>query len=102
MALLHWLAEAGWRDLTACHLDHGLRGAARKSHARFVEKLARNHGVRFVSRTANVKAIARKKKISVEAAGREARYEFFADVARETGCTRVLWVITPMIWWKLS
>ena len=89
VALLHWLVEAGWRNLTVCHLDHGLRGAASKGDARFVQKVSGNLGLRFVSRTANVKAIAREKKISVEAAGREARYEFFADVARETACTRV-------------
>jgi tRNA(Ile)-lysidine synthase len=89
VALLHCLLEAGYRDLTVCHVDHGLRGAAGKGDARFVQELAGKHSLRFVSRTANVKAIARKKKISIEAAGRDARYEFFADVARETGCSQV-------------
>lgn len=89
VALLHWLVGAGYRDLTVCHVDHGLRGAAGKNDARFVQELARKHRLRFVSRTANVKAIARRKKISIEAAGREARYEFFAEVARGTGGSQV-------------
>jgi tRNA(Ile)-lysidine synthase len=89
VALLHWLVGAGYRNLTVCHVDHGLRGAASKRDARFVEELAREHGLPFVLRLANVKAIAKKRKISVEAAGREARYEFFADLARETGCSQV-------------
>jgi tRNA(Ile)-lysidine synthase len=89
VALLHWLMEAGWRDLTVCHLDHGLRGAASKADARFVQTLAKNLGLAFASRTIRVKTIARKKRISLEAAGREGRYEFFADVAREKGCPRI-------------
>jgi tRNA(Ile)-lysidine synthase len=89
VALLHWLVGAGYRNLTVCHLDHGLRGAASKRDARFVEELATKHNLRFVSRAVNVKAMARKKKVSVEAAGREARYQFFADVARDMGCSRV-------------
>ena len=40
VALLHWLLDQGYRKLIVCHFEHGLRGRAGKSDARFVERLA--------------------------------------------------------------
>src|SRR4051794_18238901 len=47
VALLHWLLEAGYRNLVVCHLNHQLRGAASRADARFVEQLAARHRVEF-------------------------------------------------------
>src|SRR5207237_1885976 len=39
--------------------------------------------------TANVRALAAKKKISIETAAREARYKFFAETARHRKCKTI-------------
>ena len=47
-----------------------------------MEKLAAKYGVNFELGAANVRALAKKKKMSIETAAREARYSFFAKVAK--------------------
>ena len=82
IALLHWLHECGYRKLIVCHLNHQLRGRSSDADARFVEKLAVKYDVALEMGSVNVRALAAKQKISIEAAGREARYKFFAQVAK--------------------
>jgi tRNA(Ile)-lysidine synthase len=81
VALLHWLSDCGYKNLICCHLNHQLRGRASDADARFVEKLAAKYDVDLVVGLANVRALASKQKLSIEAAAREARYKFFAQVA---------------------
>ncbi|MEY2544239.1 MAG: tRNA(Ile)-lysidine synthase, partial [Verrucomicrobiota bacterium] len=83
IALLHWLHECGYRKLIVCHLNHQLRGRSSDADARFVEKLAANYDVDLEMGSADVRALAAKQKISIEAAAREARYKFFAHVAKQ-------------------
>ena len=86
VALLHWLTNLGYKKLTVCHLNHQLRGRSSTADARFVEKLAGRYGVDFELGSANVRAIAKKKKNSIETAAREARYTFFAKTAKRHRC----------------
>ncbi len=86
VALLHGLAAAGYRRLIVCHLDHGLRGRKSRADARFVERLAGKMGLPVEIGRVDVKALAKTKKLSLETAAREARYEFFADAARRHRC----------------
>lgn len=86
VALLHLLLEAGYKRLIVCHLDHRLRGRASHADAAFVEKLAKRHGLEIVTGTADVSGISKKRRISIETAAREARYEFFAVTARRKKC----------------
>jgi tRNA(Ile)-lysidine synthase len=86
VALLHWLAEQGFKRLTVCHLDHGLRGRASRADAKFVARLAKKYALNFVSERADVAAIAKEKRISIETAAREARYAFFAQTAKREKC----------------
>ena len=85
VALLHWLMDAGYKRLVVCHLNHQLRGASSDADARFVEKLAAKYQTDFKVGSANVRALAKQKKMSIETAAREARYAFFAQTA---GCRR--------------
>lgn len=89
VALLDALLDAGYKNLTVCHLNHQLRAKASDADARFVQKLAARCDVRFASRGENVGALAKKKKLSIESAGREARYKFFAGVAKRTRCRTI-------------
>jgi tRNA(Ile)-lysidine synthase len=83
IALLHWLHECGYRKLIVCHLNHQLRGRSSDADARFVKKLAANYDVDLEMGSANVRALAAKQKISIETAARDARYKFFAQVAKQ-------------------
>jgi len=86
VALLHWLLECGYRNLVVCHLDHKLRGKAGRADAASVRQLAKRRKLEVEIDSADVKALARKSKQSIETAGRTARYEFFAQVARRRRC----------------
>lgn len=115
VALLDLLIQSGYTNLTVCHLNHQLRGRVSDADARFVEKLVARYqkqivgqarrlpSIKFRKRSArpptahvecelgkaNVRALAKKKKLSIETAGREARYRFFADVAKHARCRTI-------------
>jgi len=83
VALLNLLVERGYKKLIVCHLNHQLRGRSSDADARFVEKLAAQYDVDLEMRSTNARALAAKQKISIETAAREARYKFFAQVAKQ-------------------
>jgi tRNA(Ile)-lysidine synthase len=116
VVLLHWLISLGYRNLVVCHLNHRLRGRSSDADARFVRKLVARHeancvgqalrlpGVRRGKRSArattaahldfelgsvNVHAITKRRKMSIETAAREARYAFFAKVAKRHRCHKI-------------
>jgi tRNA(Ile)-lysidine synthase len=110
VVLLHWLVNLGYEKLIVCHLNHQLRGRMSDADARFVQKAVERYNQEFVGQAlrlpssrigkrsarhttrmadfdfelgaVNVRALAAKKKISIETAAREARYKFFAETAR--------------------
>ena len=89
VALLHWLVNLGYKKLIVCHLNHQLRGRSSDADARFVEKLAAKYRADFELGAANVRALAEKKKMSLETAAREARYSFFAKAAKRYRCSTI-------------
>jgi len=88
-ALLHWLVDLGYKKLIICHLNHQLRGKSSNADARFVEKLAAKYDVDLAIESVNIRALAAKKKMSIETAARTARYSFFAKVANRRGCRTI-------------
>jgi len=112
VALLHWLISLGYERLIGCHLNHQLRGRSGDADARFVNRLVERYneqalslpcnrtgkrsahptttgGIEFESGSANVRALGKQKKMSIEAAAREARYAFFAETARRRNCRTI-------------
>ena len=81
VALLHGLVTAGYQRLVVCHLDHGIRGVSAQADARFVQRLAESLKLAAVCERADVPALAKREKLSLETAARRARYEFFAAAA---------------------
>ena len=77
--LLDLFLTSGRRDLIVCHLDHGWRGAASEADAAFVAELANQADLPLFRRKLSGPAPAG---ISLEAAGRAARLELFADAAK--------------------
>ena len=116
VALLHWLISLGYKDLTVCHLNHRLRGRSSDADARFVKRLLERYNqelagnalrlpgartgkrnarratacrIQFEVASANIRALGKKQKMSVETAAREARYAFFAETARRRNCRTI-------------
>jgi tRNA(Ile)-lysidine synthase len=90
VALLHLLTDNGYRRLVVCHLDHQLRGRASTADAKFVKTLAMKLKLECEIGRTGVAALAKQTKQSIETAGRNARYEFFARIARRRRCPTVL------------
>ena len=88
IALLHWLHAHGFKKLIAVHLDHRLR-AESGDDAMFVKKFAASLGIECITATADVAALAKKERLSIETAARRARHEFFARIAIERACPRI-------------
>jgi tRNA(Ile)-lysidine synthase len=89
VALLHWLVNLGYKKLVVCHLNHQLRGRSSDADARFVKKLAEKYQLDFELGSANVPALAKEKKWSIETAARDSRYLFFAKVAKRRRCETI-------------
>jgi len=95
IALLHWLIGLGYQRLIVCHLNHRLRGPSSDADAQFVKRLVERHkrglagNIRFELGAANIRALAKKQRLSVETAARKARYAFFAKTARRRNCSMI-------------
>jgi len=89
VALLHWLVECGYNKLIVCHLNHRLRGRSSRADAIFVQKLAAKYDVGLALGAIDVRALAMRTKQSIETAARDARYKFFAQVARRRRCRTI-------------
>jgi tRNA(Ile)-lysidine synthase len=90
-ALLHLLLARVERlslRLGVGHLDHGLRPESSRE-ALAVERLAGELGVAAHLERTDVRTLQRRLGTSVEAAGREARYDFFRRTAERHGYTKV-------------
>src|SRR5215475_9535426 len=116
VALLHWLGRLGYKRLVVCHLNHRLRGRSSDADARFVKELVERCNQEVVGQalrlpsartgnrsgrptltnrlelelgSASIRALAKKQKMSIETAAREARYAFFAETARRRNCRTI-------------
>ncbi len=112
VALLHWLISLGYERLIVCHLNHRLRGRSGDADSRFVKRLVEryneqalspprtrtgnrrprpitNGGIGFELGSANIRALGKQQKMSIEAAARTARYAFFAETARRRNCRTI-------------
>jgi tRNA(Ile)-lysidine synthase len=79
MALLHCLCNLRAQlniIFVAFHMEHGIRGQASEDDMRFVMRECEKRGVECIVARAEVPALARERKLSVETAARHARYAF--------------------------
>jgi tRNA(Ile)-lysidine synthase len=80
--LLELRAELGIVLLVA-HFNHGLRVEESDADEAFVADLARHYGLEFFADRSDVRGYASSSKQSIEAAGRQLRYQWFARLADE-------------------
>ena len=89
MALIHVLKTLervlGLRHMTVAHFEHGLRGEESLADRAFVERVSAHLGVEFRGGAEDVRATARKMRVSWEMAARFCRHRFFRTLAREKG-----------------
>ena len=90
MALLHFLKTAGYEDLVVGHVNHCLRGDESNTDEALVIETAEELGLPVFSTRIEVKAVAAERKLSIETAAREVRYAWFAKVATDQDCRRVV------------
>lgn len=88
VALLDFLCSLLDYRLTvsACHLNHCLRGAESDRDEQLVRTMCAQYGIPLTVRRVDVAAKARSKGLSLETAARQARYAFFDELAAENGC----------------
>ncbi len=75
--------------VSVVHLNHQLRGADSESDEQFVAELAKQHNLEFHFDRNDVRAHAGEKHLSLEAAARHARYQFFERLLRKNVLDRV-------------
>ncbi len=88
LALLHvflQLRERWQLRLCVLHFEHGIRGAASREDAVFVQEFCRENGVECRVEAADVPAWAAAQHLSLETAARELRYGFFHRVRQSLG-----------------
>lgn len=68
--------------LVVCHFNHSLRGLESDLDEDCVAQFCAERGIAFVTGRVDIAQAARKLGLSIETAGREARYQFFAEQIR--------------------
>ena len=76
-------------DLIAVHVHHGLRGEAADQDQQFVEALCEQHRIPLEIFRVNLESIAKKRKQSLEEAGRMVRREAFDSVCQKYGGNKI-------------
>ena len=90
-ALFHLLAESGLGlQITAVHVNHGLRGEESDGDEAFCGAITAGYNSTYITYRTDITALAKEKKITEEEAGREFRYQAFAEAAEKCGATKVV------------
>jgi len=70
-------------DLSVVHINHNLRANESKSDEDFVRQLCEDYCLKLYTRNIDVASLARKEKLSLEDAAREARYRTFDKICKK-------------------
>jgi tRNA(Ile)-lysidine synthase len=91
LALLHIVNKLKDKydiKLAAAHLDHGIRPASAKDRE-FCHEICQKLHIKFYSKRLNIPALAKKQGLSIEEAGREARYGWFESLSENYGYHKI-------------
>lgn len=81
--ILKFLSKELDIKLAAAHIHHGIRGEEADKDAEFAKKICKKLDVPFYLRRADVPTISKEKNVSLETAGRIARYQAFREICRD-------------------
>src|SRR5690606_8136217 len=88
--VLGHLSRAIGLDLVLAHCNFRLRGKESDGDEEFVRNLAKDWGIRFLSKGFDTEAHAGEQRISIQMAARELRYRWFDRLMEEHGLDFVL------------
>lgn len=91
VCLLHYLHAIGERcgfSVAAGHYNHHMRPTAQRDED-FVRELCCKLGIPFYTDGAEVCTVAKKRRVGVEEAGRQLRYEFLEQLADSIGAEKI-------------
>lgn len=77
-------------ELSAVHINHLLRGQESDRDEMFCEAVCKELVIPFYSYRKNVKALAKRKNLSIELAAREVRYSVFQKLAKENKSDKIV------------
>lgn len=75
-------------DIYCAHLNHNLRGDAADADERFVIEFCGKLEIPVFTKSVDVESLAKEKKMTLEEAGRFARYEFFDELSQKYRITK--------------
>ncbi|WML36309.1 tRNA lysidine(34) synthetase TilS [Clostridium sp. OS1-26] len=87
--ILNVLKEQLQITLYAAHINHCLRGKESDEDEKYVEKFCESLNIEFRSKRVDINELVRKRNISSETAGREARYTFFYELKSKFGAQKI-------------
>jgi len=76
-------------ELVCAHINHRLRGSAADGDEEFVVNQAAKLGLEIRVRRVDVRAFARRNKLSIETAARELRIGSLVEIAKECNCSLI-------------
>ncbi|MBU6434146.1 MAG: tRNA lysidine(34) synthetase TilS [Nitrospirae bacterium] len=88
LSLLHRLARSWRLTLTAVHCNFGLRGAESDGDESFVSTFCRERHLPLVIHRPTL--VKRRQRSSLQAAARDARYDFMRQLAHDVGADRIV------------
>ena len=83
--ILHRYSKQSGATIYAAHVNHGIRGEEADRDENFCKEFAQSLGIEIFVLRADVPAIAKETKESIETAARRVRYEFFDRVMKKNG-----------------
>jgi len=86
---LHSVKDEYKINILAAHLNHGLRGGESDADELFCVRMCSAYGVPCAVLRADARAEAKKRRMSLEEAGRALRYEFFEKTANNIGADKI-------------
>ena len=88
VALTHFLVRISKKfglKVTACHINHGIRGNEADADQEFVRIYCKNLKIDLLEKKVNLLELSKKRKISIEELGRNVRYDFFDECSKKFG-----------------
>lgn len=89
LSILHELKDEFQWNLEVAHINHKLRGKESDKDLEFVRKLADKNGLQFHSSHVNTKKFAKDKKLSLEDAARQIRYNFLEKTTQKIKADKI-------------
>lgn len=84
------LRSEGWGRYSVCHVEHGLRGQEALRDMELVRSFCLAQGLECYVRHVQARQWARQKRLSVEAAARQLRYEALREALAQTGAQAIV------------